>query len=140
MSAAVKFEALLEAFELSDFGGACESQTFLCRETGAFHYVGDIEAEDPPPEDIDDPEKYIALPDKRELDLGSRLALRFAAEAVPQFEWKVRQIFSRPGAYARFKDLLEYNDLLQKWYDYESEATASALRRWCRDNEIVIEG
>ena len=45
---------------------------------------------------------------KNDLDLGSRLALRFADQHLPEKAAdKVYDIFRRKGAYARFKDLLE---------------------------------
>jgi len=35
------------------------------------------------PDDIEGDKKYIAIPDKRELDLGKPLALDFAREFLP---------------------------------------------------------
>ncbi|WP_353817004.1 hypothetical protein [Mesorhizobium sp.] len=57
------------------------------------------------PDDVEDSERYIAIPDKRELDLGKPLVLTFARHHLPDDYDKVREIFSRAGAYARFKDL-----------------------------------
>jgi hypothetical protein len=57
------------------------------------------------PDDIDN-EKYIAIPDKRELDLGEPLVLDFAREFLTDGYDEVRHIFSRRGAYRRYKDLL----------------------------------
>ena len=41
---------------------------------------------------------------------------------------RVQQIFSRRGAYRRFKDFLEQKDLLQDWYDFENQREEEALR------------
>ena len=57
------------------------------------------------PDDIDD-EKYISIPDKRELDLGKPLVLDFAREFLPDDYDEVSHIFSRRDAYRRYKDLL----------------------------------
>lgn len=51
---------------------------------------------------------------------------------------KVREIFSRSGAYARFKDLLEYRRALNQWYDFEAKAEEEALRQWCEENAIEL--
>jgi hypothetical protein len=58
-------------------------------------------------DDIEDPAKYFTIPDKRELDLGKPLVLKFTRHHLPDDYDKVQEIFSRKGAYARFKDLLE---------------------------------
>jgi len=59
------------------------------------------------PDDVGDSEKYLQIPDKRELDLGKPLALDFARQFLPNDFDEVRQLFSKRGAYARFKDLLD---------------------------------
>src|SRR5712664_2503754 len=84
------------------------------RATGFFvHTVGQIychsefsdmdEFNDELPEDIDNDEKYLAIPDARELDLGKPLAVDFARQVLPEDVDEVRRIFSRKGAYASFK-------------------------------------
>ncbi|WP_353839486.1 hypothetical protein [Mesorhizobium sp.] len=76
-------------------------------ETGKIYchseWVDDVEEL---PDDLEDSERYIAIPDKRELDLGKPLVLSFARHHLLDDYDKVREIFSRAGAYARFKDLL----------------------------------
>jgi len=54
------------------------------------------------PGDIDDSEKLLQIPDKRELDLGSRWRWTFARQFLPGDLDDVRQFFSGRGAYARF--------------------------------------
>jgi hypothetical protein len=90
------------------------------------------------PDDVDS-DRYIAVPHKNDLDLGKRLVLKFAAEFLADEYDYVRQIFSRRGAYARFKDLLDRHGKLQQWHDYEDRAKKEALREWCQDNEIEID-
>src|SRR5437868_15339794 len=53
------------------------------------------------PDDIND-EKYISIPDKRELDLGKPLVLDFAREFLPDDYDEVRHIFRRRGAYRQY--------------------------------------
>jgi len=134
----VKLDDLLVAFEATDFdmGGSA----LLCRTSGEIYceYAFDPGLSDELPEDADDETKYIQLPDKRELGLGKPLALAFAEEHLPGDFSKVREIFSRKGAYARFGDLLEYRGVRDKWHAFVDEATKRALREWCEDNEIEI--
>ncbi len=139
--AVTKFDALLEAFEFVSFGQSTEHEVFLCTKTGAIHYhsaYGDNE--EPLPDDIEDTEKYIAIPHKNDLDLGKRLVLKFAGEFLPEALGQVQEIFRRSGAYARFKDLLEQRGMLQQWYEYEAKAQEEALRQWCDDSGIEIDG
>jgi hypothetical protein len=90
------------------------------------------------PDDIDDSEKFLQIPDKRELDLGKPLALDFAREFLPDDFDEVRQFFSRRGAYARFKELLDRRGALDQWYDFEAKAEERALRMWCELNSIEL--
>lgn len=130
---------MLDAFEFASFGHPGESEAYLCRDTGTFHYHSDYGDHEPLPDDIES-ERYVVLPHKNDLDLGRRLVLRFAAEVMPDDEPKIQEIFRRPGAYARFKVLLERRGALQQWYTYEDEAKREALRAWCADKEIEIDG
>jgi hypothetical protein len=84
------------------------------------------------------PEKYVQLPDKRELDLGKPLVLDFVREVLPEDFDDVRDMFRRRGAYARFKDLLDRRRALEQWYDFERKATERALREWCEMNSIEV--
>ena len=51
---------------------------------------------------------------------------------------EVRRIFSRKGAYARFKDLLDRRGALDHWYDFEAKVEEKALRMWCDLNSIEV--
>ncbi len=50
----------------------------------------------------------------------------------------IHAMFSRQGAYARYKDFLEERGMLEKWYEFESENQEKALRKWCEANLIKI--
>jgi hypothetical protein len=83
----VKFDEIQIAFEFASFGSPGESEAFLCRRTGKVYlrsdYLGDMDELDQIPDDIDDSEKYIQIPHKRELDLGKPLVFEFASEFLP---------------------------------------------------------
>ena len=91
------------------------------------------------PNDIDD-EKYISILDKTELDLGKPLVLDFAREFLPVDYDEVRHIFSRRGAYRRYKDLLGRRGALERWYDFSNKAEEAVLREWCAENGIDFSG
>ncbi len=59
-------------------------------------------------------------------------------DTFPDGYEKVREIFSRRGAYARYKDWLTANNLLERWYAYSNAAEEEALREWCADNGIEL--
>ena len=73
----------------------------------------DLEKEIEFPGDLDVTD-YQAVPHRRDLDLGRRVALAFVAEELPDSLNKARDIFSRKGAYSRFKQLLRETGTLDK--------------------------
>ena len=113
---------------------------YLCKETGEMFYTSEIGDSDELPEDIDDPEKYIAIPHKNELDLGKTLVIEFTSTYLPEELKKVYSIFRHRGAYSRYKDLLESKGALEDWYKFENERQKVALKEWCQENKIEIKG
>jgi hypothetical protein len=113
-----------------------ENEAYLDRQSGKIYWHSELGDNDEKlPDDIDD-EKYIAIPAKKELDLGEALPLDFAREFLPDNYDEVRQIFNRKGAYRRFKDLLVRQGALERWYDFSNKAEEAALREWCAENGI----
>ena len=137
----VSLKVLMDAFVFASFDGMGEHQAFVCRRTGKIYEHSEALDEDdqePLPDDLEDSDDYLVIPDKRELDLGKPLVLNFASEFLPNDFDEVRRIFSRRGAYAAFKDLLARRRALDQWYDFESKATEQALREWCKVHSIEI--
>ncbi len=136
----VDWTDLLHTFEFVSLGQPGEHEAVLCRESGKFFWhseLGDDVGEWP--DDADDDEKYLWIPHKKELDLGTPLVFAFVEQFLPDEFDEVRRIFEKRGAYARFKDLLQRKKALDRWYDFEASATEMALREWCEVNEIAIE-
>ena len=80
----VSLKELLEAFEFVSAGGMGEHQAFLCKQSGKIYWHFELSDDlDELPDDIDDSEKYVQIPHKRELDLGKPLVLDFAREFSP---------------------------------------------------------
>lgn len=111
----------------------------MCKKTGKIFYHSELVDDlDELPDDVGDSDKFLQIPDKRELDLGKPLVLDFAREfLVDDFE-DVRQFFAQKGAYARFKGLLERRGALDQWYAFEAKAEERALRAWCELNRIEL--
>jgi uncharacterized protein UPF0158 len=136
----ISFLDLRLAFEFVSSGGMGENEAYLDRKSGKIYWhseFGDNGEESP--DDIDD-EKYIAIPDKVELDLGKPLVLDFAREFLPDDYGEVCHIFSRRGAYRRYKDLLVRRGALERWYGFSNKAEEKALREWCAENGIDLSG
>jgi hypothetical protein len=139
MAMLVSFKDLQEAFEFVAASSDGEHQAFLCKKSGKIYCHSELADDlDPLPDDVDDPEKFLPIPDKRDLELGKPLALDFARQFLPGDFDEVRQFFSRRGAYARFKDLLTRRGALDQWYDFEAKAEESALRQWSEANSIQL--
>ena len=137
---AVKFDDLSLAFDFVSYAAPMEHQAYISLATGKIYWISDAidTIEEEIPEDLEDPDRYLVIPHKNELDLGSRLALRFAAQQLPARYDQVEGFFQRRGAYARFKDLLEREGALELWYAFEAESAEKALKQWCAENGLEI--
>ncbi len=134
----VSWSDLEDAFMV--LGGDDSASGFLNTKTGEIFLRSPLTGLDELPEDIDESEDYVRLPGKAEIHLGVRLVMEFAREEVPDHYDEISKIFSRKGAYGRFKDLLEGIGRLEAWYAYEKAATEEAIREWCAENGIEVVG
>jgi hypothetical protein len=135
----VSFKDIQEAFEFVCAASGGENQAFLCKQSGKLYCHSELcDDLDILPDQIDDSEKFLPIPHKRDLDLGKPLALDFTRQFLAADLDTVQQFFSRMGAYARFKDLLARRGTLDQWYDFEAKAEETALRMWCDLNSIEI--
>jgi hypothetical protein len=136
----VKWYDLELAFDFVSVGEGGVHQAYLCKRTGKLYWHSeDLDDEEQLPDDIDDTDKYIPVPDKKELDLGKPLVMDFVSKFLPDDFEHVRDIFRHRGAYARFKDLLVHRHALDQWHKYEAEMEKKALRDWCEANAIEVE-
>lgn len=135
----VKLFDLLSAYEFASSGEPFESSAFLHLDSGEFFYTSNmLSLDDEAPEDLDTSDRYLALPHKRDLDLGQTLIFSFIEEYLPKDYDSVSAFFNRRGAYRRFRDLLEQRGKLDGWYAFEAQATEQALRLWCKDHQIRL--
>jgi enoyl-CoA hydratase/carnithine racemase len=128
------------AFQFVSGGENDEHQAYLCKRTGKLYCHSDFLGDDEEklPDDIDDDDKYIGIPHKKELGLGKPLVLDFSRQFLPSDFEQVRQMFKRRGAYARFKDLLVHRRALDQWHQFEAKMEEKALRIWCEENAIEV--
>jgi hypothetical protein len=113
----------------------------LCKDTGKILYRSDMAEIDEIEDEEDlDWDQCVEVPHKNDLDLGRNLVFEFVEENLPSDYERVRRIFRRRGAYARYKDLLERRGLLQEWYNVENTREERAIRKWCEENEIELDG
>ena len=134
----VNARELRDAFDFVSVGETFDHSAYISLDTGKIYWRS-TEAgleEDDLPDDIDDSDRYLAVPDQRDLDLGRRLALAFVAEELPDDYDTVAGFFRRRGAYGRFKDLLDASGKLERWYEFETKATDEALAAWCAEHGI----
>ena len=137
---AISFSDIEDAFFFVSMDQQYMHNAYLCKETGETFYTSEAGDSDELPEDIDDPEKYIAIPHKNELDLGKTLVIEFTSTYLPEELNKVYSIFRHRGAYSRYKGLLESKGALEDWYKFENERQKVALKEWCRENNIETKG
>ena len=133
----VKFSDLELAFEFASFEGVTtEHLAYVRKDTGEILYGSyELNGEELP-DDVDDEEKYLAIPSKRDLGLGRSLVFDFVEQFLPDDLDQVRRYFSRRGAYGNFKDLLAQRRAIEQWHKFEDEAAQRALREWCSENAI----
>ena len=81
---AISFSDIEDAFFFVSMDQQYMHNAYLCKETGETFYTSEAGDSDELPEDIDDPEKYIAIPHKNELDLGKHLSLNLHQHIYPK--------------------------------------------------------
>ena len=136
----VNTRELRDAFDFVSAGEVFDHSAHISLDNGKIYWWStdlDLQGGDFP-EDLDDPARYLAVPSQRELGLGRRLALAFAADEIPADYDRVAGFFRRRGAYGHFKDLLEMRGKLERWYEFENRATDEALTVWCADQGINL--
>lgn len=136
----VKFDELRSAYEWVTFAADSGNAAYLCLVTGAIFLTSD---QDPShnaalPDDLESSDRYLGIPDKRILDLGTTLVFRFVEERMPHRRDEVTGYFARRGGYARFNALLRSDGMLAHWNAYEEAATDAALRSWCAEHGIEL--
>lgn len=132
-------DEIVNAYMFNECAPHGEPQAFICVSTSTIllcdESLGGCVDERQEAHPTDD---CIPLPHKNDLDLGKHLVFNFVRDLIPEDLGNVERMFSRRGAYRRFKAFLEERDILDRWYDYETSAQETALRSWCEWNQIPL--
>ena len=80
----VKRDDLSLAFDFVSSDAPLTHEAYICLDTGRIFWVSQLNPIDDEavPDDLGASDRYLALPHKNDLDLGKRLALRFAAQEL----------------------------------------------------------
>lgn len=133
------FSEIRNAFEFVSSGSRDENNAYVCKKTGVIYWTSTtLDLEEEVPKDLETSFDYVEVPHKNELKLGQSLALTFIDQTLPDEYNFVASLFRKRGAYRRFKDMLKYQGLLEKWYAFEEQASDDALLVWCEENEIKL--
>jgi len=133
---AIQLDEIEDAFLFVSMDQKFLHNAYLCKASGQIFYTSELGDSDELPDDIDDAEKYIAIPHKNDLDLGKALVIEFTSEYLPEELDRIHAFFRSKGVYSRYKDLLSERGLLDEWYTFEEQRQMAALREWCRENDI----
>jgi hypothetical protein len=123
------------AVEHVTVGGSYGAAAYVDLHTGAILWAGDG-MEEPLPDDIDNEERYLPVPSRKELGLGRNDALAFTEQHAPQLLERAEYIFSAAGAFDRFKHLMRERDLLDAWYAYQDKRLWEELEAWAELHDL----
>ena len=135
----MKFQDLEAAFEFVSSAQPFVHSAYVSRSTGETYWRSELADLDEFPDDLDASIDYVEIPHKHDLNLGKQLVWEFVDQEIPGLRDQVHRIFSRRGAYGRFKAFLAELHLLEKWFSFEALRTKEALTRWCNNNDITID-
>ena len=108
---------------------------YVDRHTGAILFHGDC-MEEPLPDGIDNEERYLPVPSRKELGLGRNDALAFTEQHAQQLLDRAEAIFRRAGAFQSFKVLMHDVGLLPQWYAHQDARLWVALEEWVEEEGL----
>ncbi len=138
--------ALADLIAALDWAGhtGSDRMAFVCRETGRIVRTSDRDFDDAgaslgdTPADLHDPQRYAIIPSHRDLQLGKRLAVRFAQAHAPQVIEDVHACFAAAGARERFDALMMDAGQHDAWRAHETAAVEAALREWAEGEGLMM--
>jgi len=135
----INFSELRNAFEFVSSGPSSQHSAYICVDTGIIYWTSNVmDLEEDIPDDLETSDRYIQVPHKNDLKLGQGLALAFIDQEIPHDYNFAASLFRKRGAYRRFKELLQSEGLLEKWFAFEANASDMALQDWCKENHIEL--
>jgi len=135
----INFSELRNAFEFVSSGPSSQHSAYICVDTGIIYWTSNVmDLEEDIPDDLETSDRYIQVPHKNDLKLGQGLALSFIDQEIPHDYNFAASLFRKRGAYRRFKELVQSEGLLEKWFAFEANASDMALQDWCKENHIEL--
>jgi len=117
----IKLDELCNTFEFVSSGPSTDYTAYICIDTCIIYCKSNVmDLEEGIPVDLKTSDLYIPVPHKNNLQLGQSLALLFIDQEIPQNYNLAASLFSKRGAYRRFKELLQLEGLFQKWFVFEA--------------------
>ena len=140
MKTPVKFSEIEDAVNFVSSGEDFRNVAYINRITGEIHWHSEEFCEEELPNDVES-SKYIKVPSKRELNLGTQLVFLFADQQLDvESREVIHQIFRSREAYRRFKDFLYIIEAIERWYEFENNALRHKLHAWGEEYGIEIVG
>jgi hypothetical protein len=114
----VKLEDIEQALDFVNFGPYGDHSALLDKASGKIFWHSESGDIDEIPEDMWESEDAIEIPHKNDLGPGNQLVFDFVRSHIPDDYGHVRDIFSRRGAYARYKEFRRKGD-----FKYQNSVT-----------------
>ena len=110
----------------------CAKEAYFSTETGRVYRISSLGDSDERPDDFEESDQYLNLPNKYDVELRSELVQKFTFVQNADLQEKIEITFHRRGAYRHFRYVLEENDLLECRRTFEEEHTKEGITRWCK--------
>lgn len=133
-----RFDDIQSAFLFISSAGYGLNSAVVRKDTGEVLYQSELSGIDEIGKRDLDPDQWVSIPHRNDLDLGQSLVFEFIEANLPDEYGAVRQIFKKRGAYGRFKVFLESKGLLERWRNFSDQREESALRQWCQEKGIDL--
>lgn len=139
----IALDDLIAALDWAGEAGS-DRMAFVCRDSGRILRTSDRDFDDTGaslgdvPDNLDDPQRYAIVPSNRDLQLGKRVAVRFAQTHAPAIIEDVHACFATAGARARFDALMDEAGQLDAWRAHEADTVEKALRAWAEDEGFSV--
>jgi hypothetical protein len=79
------------------------------------HFIDDLD------EDEFDCDRFLEIPNKNDIDLGSCPVLEFVEQQIPYDLETIDRVFRSRGACMGFKEFFSCQGLLESWHDFKKK-------------------
>lgn len=134
----VNLSIVLDAIEMADDNFIY----FLDLQTGESVFLADELATDLDDEGLEDeidenPERYLRLPTKLEID-EYQIIEEFILTLEGERASKLEDAIQGRGAFRRFKDMINHMGIAQQWYTFQAEYYKTMAENWCKNHGLEV--